>query len=102
MRLALVWLLLLMVSTTNLAVAADGHLADPVSSSELAAPPGGDDPAGLACQICLHGPALTLWPQLPSLSLRRCRQPSPAHATRGHHSAALPDRIDEPPRPIAG
>ena len=99
MRIALVCLLLLMVSTTNFAVAADAHFADPATSSEIAAPPGSDDPAGLACQICLHGPALTLVPQIPSLPVRPDRPPSPAHATHGVHPAALPDRIDEPPRP---
>ena len=99
MRIALVWLLLFELSATNLAVATDAHFADPATSSEVAASPGGDQPAALACQICLHGPALTLLPQLPSLSVRADRPPSPAHPTLSLHPAAIPDRIDEPPRP---
>ena len=101
MRVALICLLLLAVSTTNLAVATDVHFANPVAANELSGTPGSDDPQAPVCQVCLHGPALTLLPQLPALPAHSDRPPSPVHPADHGHPAVLLDRIDEPPRSTA-
>lgn len=106
MRVVLTLLLLLALNATNFAVAADVH-ADPAQPAGIAGQPvpadaSGDEPAEPPCQICLHGPALTLLPQdvavLPALQ----HAPPAVAAVCPTPPAAPPGRIDEPPKPFSG
>jgi hypothetical protein len=106
MRVVLTLLVLLALNATNLAVAADVH-ADPAQPAGFAGQPlladaDGDDPSGSPCQICLHGPALTLLPQ--AVAFPPAFQPVPPAiaAPCPTPPAAPPGRIDEPPRPVSG
>ncbi|MCU0759572.1 MAG: hypothetical protein MUF07_10335 [Steroidobacteraceae bacterium] len=106
MRVVLTLLVLLALNATNLAVAADVH-ADPAQVAAFGGVPpavdaAGDDPSGSPCQICLHGPALTLLPQ--ALALPPALQAAPPSVATPCPTppAAPPGRIDEPPRPVSG